>query len=75
MRHLNPAMVQAELPEIPGGIPFLDGIGERRCLWPLSGAGADMLVCGARRADRPYPYCADHYALAVNPRATHGVQV
>jgi hypothetical protein len=74
MRSLSPASVQAEPAAGLGGRPFLEASTERRCLWPLDGAGADLLVCGeARWPGSTYPYCQRHHTAAVNPRATHGV--
>lgn len=43
---------------------FLDAAtGRRWCLWPMSGAGAEMVVCGDPR-DTGCSYCATHRAKA-----------
>lgn len=59
MKALTPAEVRAE-PAEPGveGMSFQDAAG-RRCLWPLSGSGADMVVCGAQR-EPGCSYCLPH---------------
>lgn len=37
--------------------------GAHGCRWPVGGEGADMLQCGAKRADGK-SYCAEHSAVA-----------
>jgi hypothetical protein len=39
-------------------MPFLEAAG-RRCLWPISGSGAEMVVCGEKRTASS-AYCEDH---------------
>jgi len=68
MRSLQLASIVPELPSVPGGIGFLEAATRRRCLWPLSGAGADMQVCGEVRADLSgNRYCAAHRRASAPP--------
>ena len=57
MKTLHPAEIRTE-PATTPGMPFLDAAG-RRCLWPLSGSGAEMVVCGERRTPGS-SYCQPH---------------
>lgn len=38
---------------------FIDCAGTHRCVWPIRGAGAFMVVCGAHRA-KGLSYCEEH---------------
>jgi hypothetical protein len=68
MKTLHPAQVQAE-PATAPGMPFIEAAG-RRCVWPLSGAGADMVCCGAKRP-LGKPYCDTHQKASWTPAAEH----
>jgi hypothetical protein len=57
VKSLSPAEVKAE-PATVKGATFLEAAG-RRCLWPLSGSGALMVVCGAERTPGS-AYCKPH---------------
>ena len=50
----------------PAGALFIDCAGTNRCLWPLSGAGAFMEVCGERRA-AGCAYCENHRRAGGGP--------
>ena len=58
MKSLHPAEVRAE-PAAVAGVAFLDAAGSRRCVWPVSGSGAMMVVCGEQRSEGK-SYCDDH---------------
>lgn len=59
-------------PAPEGGVAF--GVTDHdACLWPLQGAGADLIVCGAGRT-LGKPYCARHARLAYVPLATRDVR-
>jgi len=62
MTYFQPAEVRAEPSEV-AGMTFIDAAG-RFCVWPISGSGALMVVCGARRAAPGCAYCADHIRAA-----------
>ena len=63
MKSVAPAEVRSEPPTTPG-MPFIQATG-RRCVWPLSGSGADMACCGQKR--RPgRPYCDHHCGVATS---------
>jgi hypothetical protein len=53
----RPAPIRPEAARLPG-VPFIEAAG-RLCLWPISGAGADMVVCGESRAVKS-AYCDKH---------------
>jgi hypothetical protein len=59
MRPLHPAAIRSEASPV-AGVPFIDAAG-KGCMWPLGGAGADMVVCG-KRGRRPY--CELHAGMA-----------
>jgi hypothetical protein len=71
MKRLAPAAVRPE-PAALAGLTFLEAAGGGgvvgRCLWPLAGAGAEMVVCGDERAPGD-AYCAAHRRLAHPPGA------
>ncbi|RAK68791.1 GcrA family cell cycle regulator [Phenylobacterium kunshanense] len=54
------ARARAFLP-LDGCVPVQ--FGAHGCRWPVGGEGADMLQCGAKRADGK-SYCAEHSAVA-----------
>jgi hypothetical protein len=62
MKTIRPASVIAETSEV-SGVTFFEAAGSPgnvgRCLWPLGGAGADMVVCGASR-EAASSYCPTH---------------
>jgi hypothetical protein len=60
MKPLHPAPTRSE-PSPVVGVTFIDAAG-KGCMWPLGGSGADMVVCGERRADGR-SYCATHVGL------------
>jgi len=70
MKRLAPAAVRPE-PATLAGVTFLEAAGGAgvagRCLWPLAGAGAEMVVCGQDR-EPGIAYCAAHRRLAYPPR-------
>jgi hypothetical protein len=43
---------------------FIDAAGRPLCLWPISGGGAMMIVCGADRGIDDRAYCPRHRAIA-----------
>jgi GcrA cell cycle regulator len=43
------------------------------CRWPLTGSGADLVMCGQRSGDATY--CGEHEARAYNAPATTGKQL
>jgi hypothetical protein len=70
MRTLTPAAIHTEPPApTTEGVHFLEASGRRLCLWPMSGAGADLWCCGRRRGGYAYPYCREHYVDATTPAA------
>jgi len=64
MKTLHPAAIRSE-PATAPGMPFIDAAGVR-CVWPLSGAGAEMVCCGGKRKPGK-PYCEEHLALSMTP--------
>ncbi len=48
------------------GLTILQMPARGACRWPVSGAGADMLMCGCRSYDETY--CEDHILRAFAPR-------
>jgi hypothetical protein len=54
----KPAGVHPEAPTVQG-VTFLQAAG-KACMWPISGAGADMVVCGEARAIGDQAYCKAH---------------
>jgi hypothetical protein len=43
------------------------------CRWPLTGSGADLVMCGQKSGDATY--CGTHHALAFTAPATNGKQL
>lgn len=50
-------------------IPFPRENINTQCAWPISGEGANMMVCGKETIERGKPYCA-HHAARSRQRAT-----
>jgi len=71
MKALAPAEIRTEPATLPG-VTFLEAAGgpgvAGRCLWPLSGAGADMVVCGGDR-EPGSAYCQPHRVRSGAPAA------
>jgi hypothetical protein len=59
---MKPAEIRAE-PSTETGVAFLDASSRRSCLWPLGGAGAELVVCGEARTAGS-SYCQEHDELA-----------
>lgn len=57
----NVVLMSRSFTPLPGCAPV--AFGEKGCKWPVSGAGASMLQCGAQR-DGEKPYCVSHSAAA-----------
>jgi len=53
----RPAPILREPASAPG-VTFLEAAC-RLCVWPISGAGADMVVCGQKRV-QGLSYCDEH---------------
>jgi hypothetical protein len=60
----KPAPIRPEPARLPG-VPFIEAAC-RLCVWPISGAGVNMVVCGAAR-EWGRSYCADHVRVAGGP--------
>lgn len=48
---------------------FTDAAELRRCVWPIRGSGALMIVCGCRRGEGDLAYCLEHRRLSQPPSA------
>jgi hypothetical protein len=62
MMSVKPAEIIPESPTVVG-VSFLEAATRRLCVFPISGAGAEMVVCGRKRAPKL------HYCQACEDRA------